>query len=168
MLKQLLIQITGFILISCSNVKDHQSFTETGVNVSSDVALESKFEQLTRRAILDSIVSFRLDSLTNFSWDTLVIIRPYFPIDTLKSMVQVNFKSIIYDNTALINDGVNILMFIKNKKMVNFVRLPRYKGDFYSKEGHAILAKDQCIFEFIRTGNKYENGQIVVIAENIP
>ena len=115
----------------------------------SDSFLEDKFDQLTKRAFADSTITFRLDTLTTFSWDTLVIVQPYYPIDSLEK--EAHAKLLLGCDQFLFSDNVNILAFIKGGQLINYVRLPRNKGDFWSIRGNLVLARDSCVFEFSRS-----------------
>jgi hypothetical protein len=155
LIRQLLILNIFIALTACSN-----SITDKQTKLNTGVFLENKFEQLTKRALVDSIITFQLDTLTNFTWDTLVVIQPYYPIDILEKMTHVNLKAV--GETAIMDDGVNVLAFIKNGQLINYLRLPRDKGDFCSIHRNIVFSKNNCIFEFVRTPNKFSTGQFVV------
>lgn len=151
-------------LTACSNPTADKYNADNQTELISDSLLESKFAQLTKRAIADSTITFRLDSLTNFLWDTLIIIQPYYPIDTLEKRAHTNLP-VVGNHPALLNDGENILAFIKDGQLTNYVRVPRDKGDFCSIDGNVIFSIDSCVFEFVRTPNRFTTGQSIVEAK---
>lgn len=127
----------------------------------SDKVLESKFEILTQNARkTNTTIIFRLDTLTNFSWDTAVILTPYFNIGRLENNIKVDLTEI--KNTKISNDEVsNVIAFIRNGKLINFIDLPRGKGDF-SSDTSTIYTQNNCIFELIATDHKFQSGQSIV------
>jgi hypothetical protein len=132
-------------------------------DLKSDIELEKKFEQLTSRALIDTTsVKFRLDTLTRFSWDTLIIRTPYYPIENLIEEHKIDASEI---NISKIhnNDNSNLLLFVENGKIINYLNLPRDKGDFSNiGDKNLILTRENCIFELIKTEQKFVSGQRIV------
>jgi len=119
------------------------------INIQSDTVLEAKFEQMTNKVwSKKSKLIFRLDTLTNYSWDSVIILTPYYPIYKIEQKTKIDFTAVRH--TAIVNDEVsNVLAFIKNGQLINYVDLPRNKGDFLRfQDSINIFTKDNCLFEF--------------------
>ena len=101
------------------------NLTDKSAKLKSDAALEGKFEQLTTLAINGTVgIKFRLDTLTSFSWDTLIVVTPYSPINRLENELKIDLTEI--KGTRIVSDEVsNVLAFIKDGQLVNYVDLPR-------------------------------------------
>ncbi|MBL0330582.1 MAG: hypothetical protein IPP64_14460 [Bacteroidetes bacterium] len=128
--------------------------------MTSDSLLESKFDQLTKQAIRDSSVTFRVDTLTNFEWDTLIIIPTYWSIERLELETQINLTAA--KKAGQYREDLNILAFTKNRQLIKCIELPRTKGDFATLKS-VMFSRENCVFEFVRTTNKFlATGQPVV------
>ena len=140
------------------------------VKLKSDISLESKFEQLTNEVrARNTTINFRLDSLTSFSWDTVIILTPYSQIKQLENKLNIDLTEI--KKTQIVsNDGSNVLAFIKNGQLINYVDLPRNKGDFDNMTDSVnVITKENCSFSLIQTNNIFVSGQTIVkvISRNI-
>lgn len=134
----------------------------------SDIALEKKFEQLTKRALLDTTaIHFRLDTLTNFSWDTLIVFPPYSQVADIEEKTSIDLSEIEATNIESI-DSFNVLAFIKGGQLINYVELPRDKGDFPQvTDTINIFAKEHCIFESKQTDREFVSGQKIVVIKPV-
>lgn len=153
---QYLLILTLVILSSCNT---HEKTT----TLKSDTTIENKFEQLTHLVLTDTAtIVFRLDTLTNFSWDTVAILTPYSPIDKLESEIKIDLTEI--KNTKITSDEVsNVLAFIKGGQLINYVDLSRDKGDFSEiPDSNKVFTKDNCVFELVWSDNKFASGQTII------
>lgn len=65
---------------------------------------------------------------TDFGWDEIYILIPYTnPKDFLKSE---NIKWNKINNLIESNDGINLILFLKEKEVVSYLNRPRNYGDF--------------------------------------
>ena len=149
-----------FLIISICTACD---LSDKKVRLKSDILLESKFEQLTNvvRA-KNTTLNFHLDSLTNFSWDTVIILTPYYQIKQLENKLNIDLTEI--KKTQIVVDEVsNVLAFIKNGQLINYVDLPRNKGDFVNVTGSVnVISKKNCRFSLVQSNIKFESGQTIV------
>ena len=72
-----------------------------------------------------------LAKVSDASWDRVCIIGPYALNKTAEDLL--GFKWDIEENTEITsNDGITLLIFVKNKQVVEYVQHPRNKVDFSS------------------------------------
>ncbi len=112
--QQFFIALITLTMCSCFNSNFNVKTTP------SNEKLEKVFEQLTQKAVRDSIVVFSLDTLADFEWDTLVIIQPFFPLDSLNKLAHIDLSQIV-NKPTLSDDGINILAFAKNSQIIDVV-----------------------------------------------
>lgn len=162
-MKQLLLLFILPILLSLNACRT----SAKKVELKSDTLLESKFAILTNKVLTDSAtLNFRLDTLTNFSWDSVFILTPYYPIENMEKNMKIDLADL--KKTRIVSDEVsNVLAFIKDGELINFVDLPRDKGDFRNIPSNIIFTKDNCIFELKMTNFKNGSGQQIVEAKPI-
>lgn len=153
--------LTVTVLIACNSLDKKNALQP-------DVSLENKFEQLTNKARSDTeAIIFRLDTLTSFSWDSVIIITPYSQIDKLEEKTKINLAEV--KNTKIVADEVsNVLAFVKRGQVIKYVDLPRAKGDFANiSDNNGVFTKGNCLFELVQTENKFASGQTIVIVKPI-
>lgn len=145
------------ILPSCN------SSSESSDEIYVDHELENRLEQLTEIGRYDTVrIMFRLDTLTDYSWDTLIIVTPYYPIEEIEQQTKVDLAAI--KNTGIENDEAsNVLAFVKNGQLISYVDLPRPKGDFASNSDSLIIVTpENSTFVLERTEKYFVSGQAVV------
>jgi len=143
--------------LSCKFDQEYQG------KIKIDFNLEKRLEDLTDKVINDSIkITFQFDTLTTYSWDTLIIITPYCPIVKIEKDNKLDLRAL--KNTMIISDEVtNVLAFIKKGVLFSYVDLPRDKGDFANTiNNYQIFNKNNCIFEMEQTDIKFESGRTLV------
>ena len=148
--------LINFVL-SCKFDQEYQG------KIKIDFNLEKRLEDLTDKVINDSIkITFQFDTLTTYSWDTLIIITPYCPIVKIEKDNKLDLRAL--KNTMIISDEVtNVLAFIKKGVLFSYVDLPRDKGDFANTiNNYQIFNKNNCIFEMEQTDIKFESGRTLV------
>ncbi|MBE7175403.1 MAG: hypothetical protein INR69_03320 [Mucilaginibacter polytrichastri] len=89
-------------------------------------------EQLQKR-LISSTQSGKdvldLSRLTDFSWDSMLILTPYYPVEDAAKALNVDLSPIIRAHSTL-RDDLNTLVFIDNGKAVHMVSCPRSSSDF--------------------------------------
>ncbi|MCM3655363.1 hypothetical protein [Metabacillus litoralis] len=70
-----------------------------------------------------------LNALTDFSWEKAYIFPPYTTSEYMTE--KLGFK---WNNATGIDyrDDINLIVFVKDKKVVKYIELPRKYGDFAS------------------------------------
>jgi hypothetical protein len=128
------------------------------------ILLNSQNSKLTEnehlKRVMESTITsnnlIKIKDLTDFYWDKLYIITPY---SNLKEFANINkIKDIKRINTQVeVTEGINLLIFTYNKKIVSYLNYPTNHGDF--EVGKANTKYDffpgEAIFKIER-----KNGQI--------
>lgn len=126
MTKKIFIGVCLFLCGSCQQTEQMYSDREL------TQVLEKKFG--TNSDAVD------LTGIDYFEWDQLVILPPYSDVRELGKELDLNFK-IINQNFIKLSDSYNLLVFIKDKKVVKIAELLRYYADF-SDENQLIKKAD--------------------------
>lgn len=93
-------------------------------NPSPNLLENNTVEQRLSQVQIDT--PFSLDTLNRVDWDTLFIVKPYSFADLDKHNLQIP-KEIKQDleTNSIANEGLCVLLFIKDHKLVNYARIPR-------------------------------------------
>lgn len=131
-----LVLVIILLIVSCSDVteQENREFAER---------FREEVNSITSRGA-DSVL--RIDGLTSFEWDSLFIFKPYTAIADVES--QIGFKWSDAE-TTLINqsDDFNLLVFIADRKVVAFSRVPRNYGDFSKLESRGPFTVQNSRFK---------------------
>ena len=91
----------------------------------------------------DSILS--ISTLTSFEWSDLYVFKPYTPIDEIHSTLGFEWEQA--ESTMIQHaEGFNLLVFVNDKRVVSFVKVPRNYGDFYRITVSGPFARDNSSF----------------------
>lgn len=121
-----------------------------------DSNLENRFAQLVNKARWEALwgtskIKFRLDTLTNYSWDSVIIMTPYYSIDDIERSTKINLSEIRQTGIEM-NDGINVLAFLRDGKLISYIDLSRRNGDFsYSIDSSRIFIKENALFEVTKS-----------------
>ncbi|WP_088044479.1 hypothetical protein [Bacillus sp. EAC] len=105
--------------------------------------------------IVNSRNSIDFAKETDFQWDEMIIFPPYAQLETdfKKLKIKTNVKKI--QTPIESNDGINLIVYTKNHKIVSYVNNRRDKGDF-PFTNNRIFTNKNAKFKII----KDENGWI--------
>ncbi|MCX7748628.1 MAG: hypothetical protein N2645_17350 [Clostridia bacterium] len=98
-----------------------------------------------------------MKDICDFDWDTLYIYFPYSNPEKASKKEYTWNKSI--KTTIETSDGINLLVFTLNKKVVAYINFPRDKGDFVNsieklKNGNReFFLPEETVFEIKRENN---------------
>jgi len=111
----------------------------------------------------------KIAELTDFDWDIFFIIPPYSNLENEEKITRIDLK-VLYKTNIRLREDINVLVFVKNNKVIKYIEFPRYLADFaqlyidnnlpsssylfYSKE-NAIFVLEWDIGNFTTTGKKY-------------
>ncbi|WP_297518418.1 hypothetical protein [Flavobacterium sp.] len=107
-MKNIFITISVFFLVSCNYISKE---IESKILRDFDVKREMNFS-----------------NLNNFEWDELLILTPYTKISDVEKKYGLDLSKIITSIES--NDQINTIVFLKNKKGIEYVELSRKYGDF--------------------------------------
>lgn len=134
------------ILLICIGVISTQFQHE---KMMQDNNLKSKLETLaeSKKSNYEK-VTIDFKEIATFDWDKLHVITPY--VSPKEYAKRQNIKGMnLIDTDIDINDSINLLIFVLDKKIVSYINYPRNKGDFcdvgkYTRDG---FTPDEAIFE---------------------
>ena len=90
-----------------------------------------------------------LAELTDFEWDTVVILGPYSPAETANKALGFTWSDYHQFDDALISEVSDVMVFAKAGKVVKAFVHPRYMGDFTEGALDTALTPKQAVFEVI-------------------
>jgi hypothetical protein len=71
----------------------------------------------------------KIPSITNFSWDKFFVFTPYTPVDKIENDLGFRDKRLEKTDISL-RDDFNLLVFVKDNKVVHYVEFYRQIGNF--------------------------------------
>lgn len=66
----------------------------------------------------------KLSKITDFEWDSLLILGPYTVIEEIEEELDLNLSN-IRQNRINYSDSYNLIVFLKNKKSIKIIEFPR-------------------------------------------
>lgn len=108
------------------------------------VACEPRALQLSDKKIATFIVGDEIDFkvFVPNEWDRAVIFPPYTPKEKLKEVLGQNFK---YPTTIETDDSINLVVFLKEEKVVNYCEISRQQVDFESSNIQELTYEDSTV-----------------------
>jgi hypothetical protein len=94
-----------------------------------DTSFLSALEQSVTAAKKETNLIVTMSSITDFQWDTLFVFGPYTPVDAIHA--KLGYKWPEAEKTHIdSSDTFNLLVFVKNGKVVRYFNFPRGISDF--------------------------------------
>ena len=122
------------ILLGCTNQEAQKE------NKQISIQIEQQLKQI-------NFTTLDLAKVSSKDWSRVCYIPPYALNKYAKK--RLGFDWSIEENTDIsTNDGISLLVFVKNDEVVEFVQHPRNKGDF----GFTCLSRQSAKFAISKTG----------------
>ena len=115
-----------FVGISCSNVSDKK--LENRINL-----------EIKKTNSLD------LSNYKDFQWDSVILLSPYTYIQRVEKENDLDLSGVSKD--IEFSDSINLLVFLKDRKMVKYVEINRVLGDFVAEYEVIIPKNDTLIWK---------------------
>ncbi|MDT0687303.1 hypothetical protein [Autumnicola psychrophila] len=84
-----------------------------------------------------------LAKITDFEWDSLIILGPYSQIEKIEEELNLNLSN-IRQNGIQHSDSYDLIVFLKDKKSVNIVELGRAMSP--GGNGRTVISKEKSTF----------------------
>lgn len=108
--------VVSCTLTACKNVEQQKE----------NPALSDKIEQALNKKDFKYL---DLAEISNTDWDRICVISPYSTNQHAQKII--GFQWDVENNSDISgSDRINLLLFIKSDRVVEYVQHPRYKGDF--------------------------------------
>ncbi len=156
------------MVYSCGNdgeIFPNEGITEILVNKSYNYkimendSIEQEFKNVVDKIRGDGKTrKIDVDEITNFDWDTMLVITPYTPFNHLNFMNKVDLSELKQTGITM-NDGANVLAFIKGNQLVAFTEISRLNGDFDYYDSVRIYTPMSAIFDAVRTKKIFVGGK---------
>jgi hypothetical protein len=118
----------AFAGFSCSNAKD--GLPEVNRKKIMNTDLKTKLEDIIQQKVDEkNATPIEIKAVTDFAWDKLFIFTPYTPTTVINKTLGFESNEIKKVEMDL-REEINLLVFVKDNKLVGLVEFPRRKGDF--------------------------------------
>lgn len=87
--------------------------------------------------------------VTDFDWDSLLIITPYANFDDTEKVLNIDLGRTKHSRIES-RDDINQLIFYKGREPVKMVEYPRHYGDFANNEIR-FIGRDSAKFDIVVT-----------------
>ena len=94
----------------------------------------------------DEKVIVKLQSITTFQWDKFYVFTPYTPIEKIHKTLGFNCPRAVKSGINH-RDDINLLVFVKDRKVIQHLEYPRSHGDFYKIKKKNGFTPKEAIFE---------------------
>ncbi len=114
------------------------------------------FQDSTLSKIKNSIeIEKKIDfkEFTDFDWDSMLVIYPYSIINEQSNKYNIDLSIVSKDIEKY--DKINTLVFIKDKKAIDYIEIPREYFNFKSSEG--LIKKEDAKFLVVNKSYNNEN-----------
>jgi len=122
-----------------------------------EITSDQQIESNLKSKILSGDKELVMSELTNFKWDSLLILTPYSRPDKIEDQFHVDLSSVKHSEIEH-SDSFNQLIFLYQGKVVNMVEHDRYPGDF-SKNEIEMIARSKAAFSINLTEEKTTDGK---------
>ena len=88
-----------------------------------------------------------IPSTMNFAWDSLYVFRPYRSPDEIDSIIGRFWLGSRFTSIET-NEGISLLVFTKNGRVVQYIEFTRGRGDFaYADNGAGYAYQKSCFIK---------------------
>ncbi len=128
-----------FAVLVFFNVLEYLGFFQTGFKRTIAEAVQKKRGN-PNKVIID------INSLSRFQWDKLHIFTPYMSYEDIKA--ELGFDWPYAKMTGIEwDDGICLLVFVKDTKVVKYLVYPRHVGDFLTIGKKGGYSPEEAVFE---------------------
>jgi hypothetical protein len=117
---------------------------------------DKKIENKIKTAVTSGQKTLDLKTITDFTWDSLLIITPYANYDEIEKDLNIDLSKIKHSNIES-RDDINQLIFYYNGEPFKMIEYPRYPGDFADNKVE-FIQKDGSVFDIQVTKQKTVSG----------
>lgn len=107
--------------------------------------IQDKKLQQSIRFEIEQNKSLDFSNYTDFQWDSVILLSPYTNIQSIEKEKDLDLSGISKDIEVL--DSINLLVFLKDRKMVKYVEINRVLGDFVAEYEVIIPKNDTLIWK---------------------
>lgn len=106
---------------------------------------EYKFIQ---KEIIGSSDQINLTNFNSFEWSGITIYPPYARITNIQKETSISFSTMEkYSEFGSLKEGVSLIVFWNNEKVVSHIFFPRNEFDFSDFSQKGLIKKADAIFE---------------------
>ena len=121
---------------------------------------DKKLETAIHEIIKSDTKVLYLNKVTDFQWDSLLILHPYSTLHQVESKLNIDLSQ-IKQTTIESRDDISVLIFYNKGEITKIIEYPRYPGDFANNKIEFIPRK-QAIFDVVTTMQKNVGGDIYI------
>ena len=95
----------------------------------------------------------RVQHLTDFAWEQFVVFGPYTSCEEIEKTLGFKWKDCKATDIEM-SDAIDLLVFVRQKRIVRLEELPRRNGDFASESLNGLFTPRTAVF-IVRSPKKY-------------
>ncbi|RKD25916.1 hypothetical protein BEP19_03020 [Ammoniphilus oxalaticus] len=93
--------------------------------------------------------SIEFKEIADFPWDRMFIFPPYTPVETINEELGVSWSKV--GSTGIQNrDDINLIVFVKDNKVVRYLEYPRGQGDFADIKKTGGFEPEAAVFQVVK------------------
>jgi len=132
-------------LFSCNLISQKQ--------IPSNEELESRIKEMVTSGADELVIS----NLTEFEWDSLIILAPYTLIEDCPERFNIDCGSIEHSGIQHLDDRC-VLVFLNEGQICTMVESKRHPGDFVPSVSR-YFTPEEAIFRIVETDDQLESGE---------
>lgn len=114
--------------------------------------LEEQLGKAVKEAYLSDNPRIQMDTVTNFEWDHLYVFPPYTSMESIQSVPGFQWIGLHEYKTGIeMSDSINLLVFIKGGRVVDYIDFPRGQGDFAEVSKSDGFTPKEAVFDIEKT-----------------
>ena len=114
-------------------------------NPSYKISNDTEHFDLLKKEIISGKEIIRFENITQFEWESLIILTPYSVVEKVEKENKIDLNSIEHFGIDT-RDDINLIIFLKNNEPTRAIEYPRYLGDF-SNNKIEIIEKSKANFK---------------------
>jgi hypothetical protein len=142
----------GLLLIICLYIF-HEDLTEEKVDVEQKLIAMVEKKRLTGEKV---VIDFK--QVAPFEWDKVYIFKPYTDDEFIYQALGFEWNNSVLG--VLLREDTDLLLFVKGKKVIGYVKHARENGDFEIGEKMGFLP-NEALFEVVK-GHYAEPGWFTI------
>lgn len=107
--------------------------------------IQDKKLQQSIRFEIEQNKSLDFSNYKDFQWDSVILLSPYTYIQRVEKENDLDLSGVSKD--IEFSDSINLLVFLKDRKMVKYVEITRGLGDFVEEYEVIIHKNDTLIWK---------------------
>ncbi|MEX0998234.1 MAG: hypothetical protein WDZ45_14370 [Flavobacteriaceae bacterium] len=121
---------------------------------------DNELKEIIKKKVTSGQKSLDLRKITEFQWDSLIILTPYINYDKIETQFNTNLSQVRHTSIQS-RDDISQLIFFKDGEPIKMIEYPRFPGDFATNKVE-FIKRDNAKFDIVITNEKTIGGDYVI------